>query len=105
MDYRISENTATVQIGGEVDHHSLRGISRELNRVIDTYLPKTLILDLSEVRFMDSSGIALVIGGNRKMLELNGRVILRNVPAQPMKVFTAAGVSRFVTIESTGRLV
>ena len=105
MEYRIDENTATVEIGGELDHHSLRHISRELGQLIDSYLPKTLILDLKRVRFMDSSGIALVIGGNRKMSELNGRVILRNVPPQPMKVFSAAGVSRFVTFETTERLV
>ena len=105
MDYRIDETTATMELDGELDHHSLRGITQELNRVIDTYLPKTLVLDMRSVRFMDSSGIALVIGGNRKMSELNGRIILRNVPPQPMKVLGAAGISRFVTIEHSGRLV
>ena len=105
MNYRIEENTAAVEIEGELDHHSLRGISLELQRIIDTCLPKTLVLDLRNVRFMDSSGIALVIGCTRKMSELNGRVILRNVPAQPMKVFDAAGVTRLVAVETTGRLV
>ena len=27
MDYRIDESTATVSIGGELDHHSLREVS------------------------------------------------------------------------------
>ncbi len=66
MDYRIDETTATVSIGGELDHHSLREVSLAVNRVIDTYLPKTLILDMSDVRFMDSSGLALVIGAAGK---------------------------------------
>ncbi len=105
MDYRIDENTATVSVGGELDHHSLREISLAVNRVIDTYLPKTLILDMGGVRFMDSSGLALVIGSSRKMSELNGRVVIRNVPPQPMKVLGAAGISRFVTIETTGKVV
>lgn len=105
MDYRIDETTATISISGELDHHSLRETSLEVNRIIDTYLPKTLILDMAGVRFMDSSGLALVIGGSRKMSELNGRVIVKNVPPQPMKVLNAAGVSRFVTIETTGKVV
>ena len=105
MDYRIDETTATVSIGGELDHHSLRETTIAVNRIIDTYLPKTLILDMGNVRFMDSSGLALVIGGSRKMSELNGRVIIRNVPPQPMKVLNAAGISRFVTIENTGKVV
>lgn len=105
MDYRIDETTATVEIGGELDHHSLRETSMAVNRIIDTYLPKTLVLDMGGVRFMDSSGLALVIGGSRKMSELNGRVIIRNVPPQPMKVLNAAGISRFVTVEHTGKVV
>jgi anti-anti-sigma factor len=60
---------------------------------------------MSGVRFMVSSGLALVIGGNRKMSELDGKVVLRDVPPQPMKVFSAAGINRYVTIENTGRVV
>lgn len=105
MHYRIDETTATMEIDGELDHHSLREAAGSIGRVIDAYLPKTLVLDMKRVRFMDSSGIALVIGANRKMAELNGRVIIRNVPPQPMKVLSAAGITRFVAIETTGKLV
>jgi len=105
LEYRVEDAQALIWIGGEVDHHTLRCISQSVSRIIDTYLPKTLILDMGNVRFMDSSGLALVIGSSRKLGELAGRVVLRNVPPQPMKVFQAAGIARFVTIETTGKAV
>ncbi|MBE6935723.1 MAG: STAS domain-containing protein [Ruminococcaceae bacterium] len=101
MRYRIDDSTAVLEVAGELDHHTLRDISLSVTHIIETYLPKTLILDMSGVRFMDSSGLALVIGGSRKMAEVAGRLIVRNVPPQPMKVFTAAGISRYVTLENS----
>ena len=63
MRYRIDDSTAVLEVAGELDHHTLRDISLSVTHIIETYLPKTLILDMSGVRFMDSSGLALVIGG------------------------------------------
>ena len=105
MEYRIDENTATIWIRGELDHHSMQKISMEIRQIIDAYMPRTMILDFHDLRFMDSSGLALVIGCSRYLSELNGHVILRNVPPQQMKVFAAAGISRFVTVENTEKVV
>ncbi len=105
MEYRIEERTVTLMITGELDHHTLRDISRELGQIIDIYLPKRLVFDMSAVRFMDSSGIALIIKAIRRMTELSGEVILRSVPPAPMKIFAMAGISRYVTIEEGGKAV
>ena len=48
---------------------------------------------------MDSSGIAIVISALRKMRELSGRLVLRDVPPQPMKVLRASGMEQIVEIE------
>ena len=57
------------------------------------------MLDFREVTFMDSSGIAIVISALRKMRELSGRLVLRDVPPQPMKVLRASGMEQIVEIE------
>ena len=93
MEYRIEERTVTLMITGELDHHTLRDISRELGQIIDIYLPKRLVFDMSAVRFMDSSGIALIIKAIRRMTELSG------------EIFAMAGISRYVTIEEGGKAV
>ena len=78
---------------------SLIHILRVVSNKIDLYLPLACVLDFREVTFMDSSGIAIVISALRKMRELSGRLVLRDVPPQPMKVLRASGMEQIVEIE------
>ena len=89
----------TVNVTGEVDHHHARTIMTEMEQAVGAALPRQLILDLSGVTFMDSSGIAVVMRARQRMRELGGCIVLRNAGPQPRKVLEAAGLDRFVTLE------
>ena len=95
----LQDKQLTIALRGEIDHHSARDILRVVSNKIDLYLPLACVLDFREVTFMDSSGIAIVISALRKMRELSGRLVLRDVPAQPMKVLRASGMEQIVEIE------
>ena len=95
----LQEKQLTIALRGEIDHHSARDILRVVSNKIDLYLPLACVLDFREVTFMDSSGIAIVISALRKMRELSGRLVLRDVPPQPMKVLRASGMAQIVEIE------
>ena len=105
MEYEIRERCLTVFVEGELDHHTLRGISQEICGRIDLLMPVRLVLDMHGVRFMDSSGIALVLKSLRRMQELSGEVILRGVPPLPRKIFTIAGIDRYVKLEEGEKAV
>lgn len=55
-------DTLQVSILCEVDHHKAKPLREAIDRAIFAYRPKVLELDFSAVRFMDSSGIALILG-------------------------------------------
>lgn len=84
---------------GELDHHGAKGLIQQLEREIEVALPSKTVLDFSGVTFMDSSGIAVVMRAKQRMRELGGKVAVRTVPAQPKKVFDAAGIDRLVSME------
>ena len=83
---------------GEIDHHGARNALREMEMAVDAALPKTLMLDMEGVTFMDSSGIALILRAQQRMQLLDGSVVVCNVPAQARRVLDAAGIGRLVTI-------
>ena len=83
---------------GEMDHHGARNALREMEMAVDAALPKTLMLDMEGVTFMDSSGIALILRAQQRMQLLDGSVVVCNVPAQARRVLDAAGIGRLVTI-------
>ena len=60
--------------------------------------PKTLILDLSAVGFMDSSGLGLIMGRYSVMKELGGEMTVWNPSPETRAILTLAGMERLVKI-------
>lgn len=94
-----NERELLLEFSGEIDHHGAREALKEIEMAIDAALPRRLVLDLSGVTFMDSSGIALILRSQQRMQLLDGSVTLRNVPGQARRVLDAAGVGRLVSIQ------
>ena len=90
----VQDRQLTVALTGEIDHHCAKEIMQTISEKIDLYMPLRCILDFQEVRFMDSSGIAVVLHTLRRMNTLQGKLLLQNIPAQPYKVLRAAGIEK-----------
>ena len=93
------ERRMTAAITGEVDHHQARSIMGELDRCMDTELPRELTLDLEGVTFMDSSVIAVLLRARQQMEELGGTLRVVHVPGQAGRVLRAAGIDRLIPFE------
>ena len=77
-------------------------MSKFLNKTlqkIEAYTPEICILDFSEVTFVDSSGIAVVINALRSMTQIEGKLLLTGISPQPMRVFHASGIDKLVEIK------
>lgn len=95
----VQDRQLTVALTGEIDHHTARKLMDAVSEKIDIYLPLRCILDFQDVRFMDSSGIAVVLHTLRRMRSLQGKLILQNIPPQPYKVLRAAGIEKIADIK------
>ena len=58
----------TVYLTGEIDHCVAEGLRNEIEMLIVAHDPHRLILDFSQVSFMDSSGIGMIIGRYKTMI-------------------------------------
>lgn len=87
-----------VLLNGEIDHHSAKELRDGIDRLIVETRPKTLVLDLSGIDFMDSSGLGLVLGRYRRIKEINAEMYLCNVGVRVKKILSMAGVDRLIRI-------
>lgn len=94
----LDDGRLTVALTGEIDHHCAKGYMGAIAAKIEAYTPEVCILDFSEVTFMDSSGIAVVINALRGMNAIDGKLILEGIGRQPMRVFRASGIDQLVQI-------
>ncbi len=93
----------TLYLKGELDHHEAAAALRKISRTVDDYLPRDCVVDMGELSFMDSSGIALILKISRLMAETGGRAWVANAKNQPLKVLDASGIDRVIQISAAAR--
>ena len=94
----LENGKLTVALTGEIDHHCAKNYIQAITGKI-AYTPDICVLDFQDVTFVDSSGIAVVINALRNMTQIEGKLILTGICAQPMRVFRASGIDKIVEIK------
>jgi anti-sigma B factor antagonist len=60
-----------------------------------------LVIDLSDVDFIESTGLGALIGGRRRAHTLRGSLVLVCTEQQVLKIFRITGLDKVFTIYST----
>lgn len=93
-----AQDKLIVSLDGEIDHHSAAEIREELDKMIAVSRPKVMVLELSGIDFMDSSGLGLVLGRYRRLNEMGSQMVIKNPGARTEKILAMAGVDKLIKI-------
>lgn len=94
----LQDGKLTIALAGEIDHHCAKDYIATIKAKIEAYIPRVCILDFSDVSFMDSSGIAVIINALRFMNKIEGELFVSAMHEQPRKVFHASGLDKLVSV-------
>jgi len=92
-------DTVTVMLRGEIDHCSVDAIRNCIERMISPAEIKHMHLDFTDVSFMDSSGIGMIIGRYKTMRTKDGIVSASGMNPPVDRLFHMAGLHRIIRIE------
>ena len=94
-------STLRLEVSGEVDLL----VAPDL---LDTILcagmsagPRTVIVDLAGVTFMDSSGLGALLEAHRRLPGLDCRLVVVDLPEALRQLMTATGLAAVLTIETS----
>ena len=90
---------------GEIDHHTAKSLREKIDRDIYFYRPRTAVLALSKISFMDSSGLGLILGRYTKLNDMGSKLKLEDPTVEILKILRLAGVDKLIEIlwsDSTG---
>ena len=99
--FSVGNRSLTARISCEIDHHTARTLRQSIDKQIFLVKPEVLILDFSAVRFMDSSGIALILGRVETMSAFSGRVQLKGLSITLGKLIRLSGLDRVGNLSIT----
>ena len=86
----------TVRLAGELDHFCAQSVRRELDRLIADPAVRTLVLDFSQLQFMDSSGIGVILGRYRQLRDRGGAVAVMHMNRHIARIFHMSGMDRII---------
>lgn len=89
----------TIGLIGEIDHHAAGKLREMTDAEIISDNPSELVLDFTEVDFMDSSGFGFVMGRYKLMATMGGSVLVTGATGQVRKMLELSGAGRYVRIQ------
>lgn len=89
---KVYNSTLYVLLCGELDEHSATHTKIVLDEVFSGENFNQIIIDLSELDFMDSTGIGVLIGRYKKMKDRKIPIYITNPSSHAEKIFKMTGL-------------
>ena len=79
--YTVKDNCLFVMMPKEMDHHKADAIRMKIDEYLLDHKAQNVIFDFENTRFMDSSGIGLIVGRYKKVSCFGGKIVATHVNA------------------------
>ena len=90
------KNALAVFLEGELDQYAAAEIKSKIDVEMENSEKKNLIIDLSKVTLMDSSGIGLIIGRYKILNPIGGKVAISGGIGAVKKVIELSGIQKLI---------
>lgn len=99
-DFQVIDNCLMVKLPEEIDHHKAAYICENADKFIVREDVAHVVFDFEDTRFMDSSGIGIIMGRYRKIACFGGHVYAIHVDRQIHRILAVSGLTKVVEILS-----
>lgn len=99
-DIRYTGQAAVVKLAGEVDMSHSPGVHQALLEVLENH-PARLVIDLTDVSYMDSSGVGILVDALRRVRVSGGRLALVAVAPRVLSVLQITELDQFFEMHRT----
>lgn len=99
---RLSGDSYLVRLTGELDLHAAPQLENELETIIRAN-PQHVLVDVSQVPFLDSSGLGVLLGASRRLGR--ERFALAGLGLEARRVLEITGTDRVLTVIEAPRAV
>jgi stage II sporulation protein AA (anti-sigma F factor antagonist) len=97
--FDVKEDVLIVRLSGELDHHESESLRNEWKDMMYKNAVKHVVLNLESVSFMDSSGLGVILGRYKEVLQLGGEMVVCSVSPAVNRLFEMSGMFKIVRLE------
>lgn len=92
LGMELKQDTLLVRLQGELDLSVVDAIRKSLDDGLDKNHVRHLVVNLSCVSFIDSSGLGVILGRYKRLSQQGGRVSLVGAQPQVRRVLSLSGL-------------
>ena len=96
IHFRKQGKSVTDEIEGDIEHRFAEEIRRLTERELYISGADNLVLDMSSVKFMDSSGIGFIIGRYKTVSALGGKLSIASPSKEADRILSISGIYRII---------
>jgi stage II sporulation protein AA (anti-sigma F factor antagonist) len=93
------EDVLVVRLSGELDHHEAEVLRNKWKEMMETKAIKHVLLNLEAVTFMDSSGLGVILGRYKEVLQLGGEMVVCSISPPIKRLFEMSGMFKIIRLE------
>jgi len=101
VDITNDSRILIVKISGDIDHHTSEDIRMKAEKELSKLNCRDMIFDFTDVSFMDSSGIGMIIGRYKSLDKLGGKVAVSNINKSVFRIFEMSGLHKIIATFDT----
>jgi stage II sporulation protein AA (anti-sigma F factor antagonist) len=90
------QNVLIVRLKGELDHHTAEKVRNVIEGELARGDVSHLVLNLSELDFMDSSGLGVILGRYKKVSQWGGKMILCSIQPSIHRLMEMSGLFKIL---------
>ncbi|MCX8053022.1 MAG: STAS domain-containing protein [Armatimonadetes bacterium] len=101
METRTSEkNVPIIGLQGEVDVYTAPQLKQQMISLLEQGA-KEIVVDLTDVDYLDSTALGVLIGGLKRLREIDGNLMLICPNARIRRVFEITGLDKIFDIHNS----
>lgn len=97
-DFQVIDNCLMIRLPEEIDHHMSGSICEQADRLLLREDVCNVVFDFGQTRFMDSSGIGVIMGRYRKISCFGGKVYCLHADRQIQRILRMSGLNKIVEV-------
>ncbi|HET7521689.1 MAG TPA: anti-sigma F factor antagonist, partial [Bacillales bacterium] len=99
IDLEIKDSVLCIRLEGELDHHTSAELREQVEAALDQGDIRHIVLNLEQLKFMDSSGLGVILGRYKRIKNIGGEMVVCAISPSIKRLFEMSGMFKIIRLE------
>lgn len=98
LDFVSNKKTTIVRVNGDLDLVAADDFRNKIDASMEQNCSDNIVLNLNGVKFIDSSGLGVILGRYKKVSMRGGKMAIVGAPVQVKRILELSGVLNITSV-------